>query len=495
MGYVLAIDQGTTSTRAIAFDEAGRPVHTAALPLEQIYPAAGWVEHDPEEIWNAVREVCRIVLSEVGAENIAAVGITNQRETTVVWDRATGKPLANAIVWQDRRTAPLCAELTREGWADHVTEATGLIIDPYFSATKLAWLLEHVPGLAEAAGRNEMCFGTIDSFLLFKLTNGMQHATDATNAARTMLFDIRKGTWDAALLERLGIPHGILPRVCDTQGDFGQTTLEDLGARLPIRAMVGDQQAAAKGQACVEPGMIKATYGTGCFVVAHTGDRQVTSQTGMLTTVLSQRDGARCYALEGAIFMAGATIQWLRDNLGLIADAAESEALAKTANPDSGVYLVPAFQGLGAPIWDAKARGAIVGLSRAANKADIVAAGLEAMAFQTRDLLEAMRPDMAVAGTDAAGALRVDGGMTANGWAMQRLADILGERVEVAPIPETTSLGAALFAGQAVGFYGDDDALAGAWTPAAVYEPTMGMDEREHRYAGWLEAVDRVRSN
>jgi len=494
MGYVLAIDQGTTSTRAILFDEAGRPGPTATVPLRQIYPAPGWVEHDPDEIWSAVLDVCRSVLNEAGADKIAAVGITNQRETTVVWNRATGKPLANAIVWQDRRTAPLCAELEREGWGDHVTEATGLIIDPYFSATKLAWLLEHVPGLAVGAERNEVCFGTIDSFLLFKLTKGALHATDATNAARTMLFDIREGTWDAALLERLGIPSGMLPDVCDTFGDFGVTALEDLGAGLPIRAVVGDQQAAAKGQACVRPGMIKATYGTGCFVVANTGDRKAASATGMLSTVLSQGEDVRRFALEGAIFMAGATIQWLRDNLGLIADAAESEALAEAANPDSGVYLVPAFQGLGAPIWDAEARGAIVGLSRAATKADIVAAGLESIAFQTRDLLDAMRQDMAVAGTDASNTLRVDGGMTANGWAMQRLADILGERVEVALLPETTSLGAAYFAGQAVGFYGDDDVLASAWTPAAVYEPMMGTEERENRYAGWLEAVDRVRS-
>lgn len=495
MRYVLAIDQGTTSTRAILFDEAGRPGPTAAAPLRQIYPEPGWVEHDADEIWRAVVNVCRAVLSEVGAGDVAAVGITNQRETTVVWDRATGRPVANAIVWQDRRTAPLCTALVEEGWADHVTEATGLIIDPYFSATKLAWLLDHVPGLAEAAQQNEVCFGTIDSFLLFRLTNGNLHATDATNAARTMLFDIRDGTWDGALMERLGIPAGILPEVTDTSGDFGMTAVEDLGAELPIRAVVGDQQAAAKGQVCVRPGMTKATYGTGCFVVANTGDRKATSTTGMLSTVLSQCSGVRTFATEGAIFMAGATIQWLRDNLGLIADTAESEALAASSNPDSGVYLVPAFQGLGAPIWDAKARGAIVGLSRAATKADIVAAGLESVAFQTRDLLDAMRQDMTNAGIGPADTLRVDGGMTANRWAMQRLADILGERVEVAPIPETTSLGAAYFAGQAVGFYGDDDTLRKSWTPRCEYEPKMATEEREARYAGWLEAVERVRES
>jgi len=495
MRYVLAIDQGTTSTRAILFDEAGRPGPTAALPLRQIYPAIGRVEHDAEEIWGAVREVCRAVLGEVVApDSVVAVGITNQRETTVVWERATGKPVHNAIVWQDRRTAPLCAELEREGWGPHVAETTGLIIDPYFSATKLAWLLEHVPGLAARAAQGDVCFGTIDSYLVFKLTNGALHVTDATNAARTMLFDIRKGAWDTPLLERLGIAPALLPEVRDTQGDFGTTSSEHFGAALPIRGVVGDQQAAAHGQACVRPGMIKATYGTGCFVVANTADRKVASATRMLSTILSQHGGVRTFALEGAIFMAGATIQWLRDNLGLIANAEESEALAHAADPESGVYLVPAFQGLGAPFWDAEAKAAIVGLSRAASKADVVAAGLEAVAFQTRDLLSAMRHDMEMTGIDATGTLRVDGGMTANGWAMQRLADILGETVEVASIAETTSLGAAYFAGQAVGVYGDNAALAKAWTPKLVYEPAMSEAEREARYAGWLEAVERVRS-
>jgi glycerol kinase len=494
MRYVLAIDQGTTGTRAILFDEQGRPGPGALVPLTQIYPAPGQVEHDPEEIWNAVLKVCRKVLGEAGADSVAAVGITNQRETTVVWDRATGRPLHNAIVWQDRRTAPLCAELESEGWGPHVAETTGLIIDPYFSATKLAWLLSHVPGLRARAAAGEVCFGTIDSYLLFRLTNGTLHATDATNAARTMLFDIGKGTWDAALLERLDIPPAMLPEVRDTQGDFGVTAAEHFGVGLPIRGIAGDQQAAAHGQACVRPGMVKATYGTGCFVVANTADQKVASRTRMLSTILSQRAGARTFALEGAIFMAGATIQWLRDNLGLIDSAEESESLAHAADPKSGVYLVPAFQGLGAPFWDAEAKAAIVGMSRAASRADVVAAGLESVAFQTRDLLSAMRRDMGATGIDAARTLRVDGGMTANGWAMQRLADILGEAVEVAAILETTSLGAAYFAGQAVGFYGDNATLAETWTPAKVYEPAMGAAEREARYAGWLEAVDRVRS-
>jgi glycerol kinase len=493
-GYVLAIDQGTTSTRAIAFDENGRPCASAQVPLTQIYPAPGQVEHDPEEIWRAVLQVCRTVLGEVGAGSIAAIGITNQRETTVVWDRGTGKPLANAIVWQDRRTAPLCATLEDEGWAAHVAEATGLVIDPYFSATKLAWLLDNVPGLRARAARGEVCFGTIDSYLLFKLTRGALHATDATNAARTKLFDIRSGTWDGRLLERLKIPREMLPEVRDSQGDFGVTAEEHFGAALPIHGVAGDQQAAAFGQACFHPGMVKATYGTGCFVVANTGGDKLASATRMLSTILHQRDGARAYALEGSIFMAGATIQWLRDSLGLIETAGESEALAHGSDPNAGVYLVPAFQGLGAPFWDADAKAAIVGLSRAASKADIVAAGLEAVAFQTRDLLTAMRQDMLVGGIEPARTLRVDGGMTANAWAMQRLADILGERVEVAAIPETTALGAAYHAGQAVGFYGDDTSLAARWAPARVFEPAMGDTEREARYAGWHEAVARVRS-
>jgi glycerol kinase len=493
-GHILAIDQGTTSTRAILFDAAGRPGATAQLPLTQIYPAPGQVEHDPEEIWRSVLQVCRDVLAKAGAASIAAIGITNQRETTIVWERATGKPVANAIVWQDRRTAPLCATLEREGWAAHVAETTGLVIDPYFSATKLSWLLANVPGLAERAARGEVCFGTIDSFLLFKLTGGKLHVTDATNAARTKLFDIRSGTWDARLLDRLGVPLEVLPEVRDSQSDFGLTEKRHFGVSLPIRGVTGDQQAAAYGHACFQPGMLKATYGTGCFVVANTGAEKVASDTRMLSTILHQREGARAYALEGAIFMAGATVQWLRDGLGLIQTAAESENLAAKADPNAGVYLVPAFQGLGAPFWDADAKAAIVGLSHAASKADIVAAGLEAVAFQTRDLLTAMRQDMAASGIEAAHLLRVDGGMTANAWAMQRLADILGERVEVAAIPETTALGAAYHAGQAVGFYGDDAALAGAWTPSKIFEPQMGADEREARYVGWLEAVKRVRS-
>jgi glycerol kinase len=493
--FVLAIDQGTTSTRAILFDRKGGARATAQMPLRQIYPAPGLVEHDPEEIWRSVLHVGREVLSGVGAKSVAAVGIANQRETTVVWERQTGKPLANAIVWQDRRTADLCAELTQEGWSAHVAEATGLVIDPYFSATKLAWLLRNVPGLEARARAGEVCFGTVDSFLLFRLTGGRLHLTDASNAARTKLYDIRSGRWDERLLGRLGVPHAMLPEVRDNQGDFGHTEPEHFGAAIPIRGVAGDQQAAAYGQACFRPGMLKATYGTGCFVLANTGEAKVASATRMLSTIFHQLEGKRCYALEGAIFMAGATVQWLRDSLGLIATAAESEALARDADLTSGVYLVPAFQGLGAPFWDASAKAAILGLTRATSKADLVAAGLEAVAFQTLDLLTAMDRDIAVSGITSPSSLRVDGGMTANAWFMQRLADILGQRIEIALNPETTALGAAYHAGQAVGFFGDVGELEKAWVSARAFEPKMSETEREARYGGWLDAVARVRSH
>jgi glycerol kinase len=493
-GLVLAIDQGTTSTRAIAFDREGRAREAAQVPLTQHYPAPGSVEHDPEEIWQSVLKVGRAVLGEVGADAVAAIGITNQRETTVLWERATGKPLANAIVWQDRRTADLCATLNEEGWAPYVAEVTGLVIDPYFSATKLAWLLANVPGATDRAGRGELCFGTIDSFLLFRLTGGQLHATDASNAARTMLYDIRHGRWDECLLDRLAIPREILPELRDSQGDFGATLPEHFGVPIPIRGVVGDQQAAACGQACFAPGMLKATYGTGCFVLANTGATKVRSATRMLATIFHQLEGRRTYALEGVIFMAGATVQWLRDSLGLIASAADSEALARRADPNSGVYLVPAFQGLGAPFWDSSALAAILGMTRGATAADIVAAGLEATAFQTRDLLDAMGLDMRASGLAAPETLRVDGGMTANAWFMQRLADILGKPVELASTPETTALGAAYLAGQAAGFYGSQDELSAAWTPSRVFEPSMSETERDARYAGWLDAVAKVRA-
>jgi glycerol kinase len=493
-GFVLAIDQGTTSTRAIVFDDEGWPCASAQVPLTQIYPAPGEVEHDPEEIWQSVLAVGRAALKDIGAWRIAAIGITNQRETTIVWERATGKPLANAIVWQDRRTAKHCDQLRGEGWGVHVEETTGLVIDPYFSATKLVWLLANVPCLPERARKGEVCFGTVDSFLLFRLTGGKMHAIEASNAARTMLYDIRRGAWDDTLLDRLAIPREILPELRDSQDDFGVTESGHFGAAIPIRGIAGDQQAAAYGQACFLPGMLKATYGTGCFLLANTGEAKVASTARMLATVFHQLDGKRTFALEGSIFMAGATVQWLRDGLGLIADAAESEELARRADPKSGVYLVPAFQGLGAPHWDAEARAAILGLTRAASAADIVAAGLEAVAFQTRDLLDAMRKDMAQSSIPNSASLRVDGGMTANAWFLQRLADILGERVEVACHPETTALGAAFLAGQASGVYGSHDELQRAWVPSRAFEPAMSEAEREARYGGWHDALAKVKS-
>jgi glycerol kinase len=492
--FVLAIDQGTTSTRAIVFDPDARPCASAQVPLTQIYPAPGEVEHDPEEIWQSVLRAGRAAVKDIGAQQVAAIGITNQRETTVVWERATGKPLANAIVWQDRRTARHCDELKSEGWGAHVEETTGLVIDPYFSATKLAWLLANVPGLMERARKGEVCFGTIDSFLLFRLTGGKSHAIEASNAARTMLHDIRSGAWDDRLLDRLTIPREILPELRDSQDDFGVAEPEHFGAAIPIRGIAGDQQAAAYGQACFLPGMLKATYGTGCFLLANTGEAKVASTARMLATVFHQLEGKRTFALEGSIFMAGATVQWLRDSLGLIADAAESEELARRADPKSGVYLVPAFQGLGAPHWDAGARAAILGLTRAASAADIVAAGLEAVAFQTRDLLDAMRKDMAQSSIPNSASLRVDGGMTANAWFLQRLADTFGERIEVARHPETTALGAAYLAGQASGVYGSHDELQRAWVPSRAFEPAMSEDEREERYGGWREALAKVKS-
>ena len=490
---VLAIDQGTTSTRAIAFDEEGRPRAAAQRPLTQYFPAPGLVEHDPEEIWRSVLEVCREVLRETKREAIAAIGITNQRETTLLWERATGRTLGSAIVWQDRRTSDLCATLRDEGWGPHVAESTGLVIDPYFSATKLAWLLDTVPDARERALRGELCFGTVDAFLLFKLTGGL-HATDASNAARTMLYNIQDGSWDKRLLDRLQIPEELLAGVRDSQGTFGETAIEHFGAALPITGVLGDQQAAAFGQACFSPGALKATYGTGCFVVANSGDTKVQSASRMLATILHQREGRRTYALEGAIFMAGATVQWLRDGLGVIDSVEQSEELARRSDPDSGVYLVPAFQGLGAPFWDSGARAAILGMTRASTKADIVAAGLEAVAFQTRDLLEAMAKDMAVSGLPAPETVRADGGMTANRWFMQRLADILQKPVESASMAETTALGAAYIAGQAIGFYGDDTELAAHRASVTTFLPEMSASESAERHAGWLQAVSKVRS-
>ena len=490
--HVLAIDQGTTSTRAIVFDVDGRPVASAQKELPQIFPKPGWVEHDPEEIWRATVEVCRGALAKaaLGADALAGVGITNQRETTVVWDRTTGKPVHNAIVWQDRRTAEHCAELKRGRHEAMVSERTGLLLDPYFSGTKIAWILDNVAGARAAADKGALAAGTIECFLLWRLTGGKVHASDATNASRTMLLDIRRGTWDADLQKLIGVPGSLLPRVVDCAGEFGMTTADVLGAPVPVLGMAGDQQAATIGQACVKPGMVKATYGTGCFALLNTGSLAMHSRSRLLSTIAYQLNGQRTYALEGSIFIAGAAVQWLRDGLRLIAKSSDVEELANKANSDHGVYVVPAFVGLGAPYWDAEARAAILGLTRDSGPAEIAAATLDSVCYQTRDLVEAMRADGAQIDE-----LRVDGGMVVNDPLMQRLADTVGAPVERPKVTETTALGAAFLAGLTAGLWPSLDALSATWALDRAFTPTEGAASRDHRYAGWKDAVRRVRSS
>ncbi len=490
---ILAIDQGTTSSRAMLFNAQGQVAGQAQKELPQHFPDDGWVEHDPEDIWRDTLEVIEAALNQAGrkAGAVAAIGITNQRETTVIWDRKTGAPIHKAIVWQDRRGAPLCDRLKQEGQEALVTQKTGLLLDPYFSATKIAWLLDNVPGAREKAARGELAFGTIDCFLLWRLTAGKVHATDATNAARTMIYDIRRQVWDQDLLKLFDIPASLLPEVLDSDAPFGETPADLLGASIPIRGIAGDQQAATFGQACFEPGMMKSTYGTGCFALFNTGAEAVQSQNRLLTTIAYRLNGQTTYALEGSIFVAGAAIQWLRDGLKIIGSAAETEALTKNADPAQRVYLVPAFTGLGAPYWDAGARGAILGLTRATGPAEIARAALEAVCYQTRDLFEAMKAD----GASGLEALRVDGGMVANDWLLQNLADTLGVAVERPVIAETTALGAAYLAGLRNGFFGDLKEIAAAWQNSGRFEPQMDAGAREAGYQGWLDAVGRVRSN
>ncbi len=490
--HVVAIDQGTTSTRAIVFGSDGRERGRAQEELTQHYPGPGWVEHDPEEIWRATLAVTRGALAAAGlsAGQVAGIGITNQRETTILWERATGRPVAPAIVWQDRRTADRCAQLAADGAEAMVQARTGLLLDPYFSATKIAWLLDRVEGLRARAEAGEIAFGTVDSFLLWRLTGGRVHATDATNAARTLLFDIHRQDWDPDLLRLFGVPRAVLPAVHDCAHDFGTTDPALFGGAIAIRGIAGDQQAATIGQACVRPGMIKSTYGTGCFMLLNTGDKPVASGNRLLTTVAYRMAGRPTYALEGSIFVAGATVQWLRDGLRLIASAGETAQLATAASAGRSVYLVPAFTGLGAPYWDADARGAILGLTRDTGIADIVRAALEAVCFQTRDLLEAMTADGAAPPTN----LRVDGGMTANDWTMQFLADTLAVPVERPVVTETTALGAAALAGIGAGVLPGLEALESFWGLDRRWEPAMPAAERERRYAGWKDAVGRVRS-
>jgi glycerol kinase len=489
--FLLAIDQGTTSSRAILFDRALKPVAVAQQEFRQIYPAPGLVEHDPEEIWTSVVATVRAVLTKAGAaaRDVAAIGITNQRETTVVWDRASGQPIHNAIVWQDRRTADACAALRQAGHEPMIAERTGLLLDPYFSATKITWLIDHVDGAREAARAGRLVFGTIDTFLLWRLTRGKVHATDATNAARTLLLDITSGQWDSELCELFGVPQALLPMVRDSAGDFGTTDL--FGGSISILGIAGDQQAATVGQGCFKPGMMKSTYGTGCFALLNTGEAPVHSRNRLLTTIAYQLDGRRTYALEGAIFIAGAAVQWLRDALKVIGTAPDVNALAETADPQEQVYLVPAFVGLGAPWWDAQARGAMFGLTRKAGVAEIARAALEAVGYQTRDLLEAMRADWPAAGDTV---LRVDGGMTASDVTMQFLADILDAPVDRPTVMETTALGAAYLAGLKAGVCPDLAGFAARWQCERRFTPRMDAQTRARKWAGWQDAVRRTRT-
>ncbi|GMQ77264.1 MAG: glycerol kinase GlpK [Gammaproteobacteria bacterium] len=490
---ILAIDQGTTSSRAMVFDATGKPVRVAQKEFAQHYPHDGWVEHDPEEIWSTTLDVCREAIAggDVDAKSVAAIGITNQRETTLVWDRGTGKPVYRAIVWQDRRTAEQCDALRAAGHEDLVARKAGLLLDPYFSATKIAWILDNVDGARAKAERGDLAFGTVDCFLLWRLTGGRVHATDATNASRTMLFDIHSQSWDEELLDLFRVPRGILPEVRDCAAHFGETQAELLGRTIPVTGIAGDQQAAAVGQACFSPGMIKSTYGTGCFVLVNTGDQAVRSRNRLLTTVCYRLEGKVTYALEGSIFIAGAAVQWLRDGLGLIQSAPETEALASSLPDNRGVYLVPAFTGLGAPYWDAHARGGLFGITRDTGVAEIVRATLESVCYQTRDLLEAVANDGATSLT----ALRVDGGMVANDWLMQFLADIVDLRVERPVVTETTALGAAYLAGVQSGVFDSLDDVTANWRRDRSFEPRMDANERERLVAGWSKAVSRIRTS
>ena len=490
---VIAVDQGTTSTRAIVFDAGLKPLASAQRELRQIYPSPGLVEHDAEEIWQAVVATVREAMDKAGrtASEIAGIGITNQRETTVVWERASGKPIHNAIVWQDRRTADLCERLRSGGHEPQITAKTGLLLDPYFSASKIAWLLDNVSGARAKAEGGELAFGTVDCFLLWRLTGGKVHATDASNAARTLLLDIDSGQWDDGLCHLFGVPRSLLPTVHDCAGEFGVTDAALFGGAIRILGMAGDQQAATVGQGCFTPGMMKSTYGTGCFALLNTGSQRVTSRNRLLTTIAYQLDGKRTYALEGAIFIAGAAVQWLRDGLKVIERSSDVAALAARADPAEQVYLVPAFVGLGAPYWDAQARGAIFGLTRNSGGADIARAALDAVGYQTRDLLEAMRADWPQA-QGAETVLRVDGGMTACDPAMQFLADILASPVDRPVVMETTALGAAYLAGRAAGICPDLEGFAAQWRLDRRFEPRMPKAERDRRYAGWQDAVRRT---
>ena len=491
--YILAIDQGTTSTRAILFDAAARPVASHAIELRQIYPANGWVEHDANEIWQATLGCCRAALKGVPAADVAAIGITNQRETTVIWDRKTGEPLYNAIVWQDRRTADRCRALKARKLEPKISAKTGLLLDPYFSGTKMEWLLDRIPGSRKRAAAGEIALGTIDAWLVFKLTGGRVHATDVTNASRTMLLNLKTLRWDHDMLKLFGVPEKALPEVRDSAGDFGKVDEALLGAAIPILGVAGDQQAAAFGQACFNPGDVKSTYGTGCFALVNTGPKVPASKNRLLATSFYRTGKKVAYAIEGSIFIAGAVVQWLRDALGVIRSAAEIEALARTAKDAPGLYFVPAFTGLGAPYWDPEARGAILGLTRDMGVAEIARAALDAVSFQTRDLLDAMGGDMRAVGLAPPAALKVDGGMVRNDWFCQRLADLTGLPVDRPQVTETTALGAAYLAGLAAGLFKDTKDIAARWALDRRFTPEMKAAARDALYDGWKAAVKRVR--
>jgi glycerol kinase len=489
--FVLAIDQGTTSTRAMLFRE---DLSVAAVSQEQFpqhFPHSGWVEHDPEDLWTTAVATCKraIAMAGAGPRQIAAIGIANQRETAIVWDRASGRPIYNAIVWQDRRTADFCTRLKSEGHEPAVSAITGLLLDPYFSATKIAWLLDHISGARQAAADGRLAFGTVDSFLLWRLTGGQVHATDATNASRTLLYDIEGLRWHSDLTGLFEIPPGMLPDVRDSSTQFGVCDPAIFGAAIPVMAMAGDQQAAAIGQACFSPGMVKSTYGTGCFAVLNTGTEIVRSRNRLLTTIACRLKGKTAYALEGSIFVAGAAVQWLRDGLGIVTSAAETGKLAEAADPSQAVYLVPAFVGLGAPYWDADCRGAMFGLTRATGSNEFARAALESVCYQTRDLIEAMREDWTAPHETV---LRVDGGMAASDWTMQRLADLLGAPVDRPKVLETTALGAAYLAGLEAGVYPDPEGFSKTWALERRFEPHMPEAGRARMYAGWKDAVART---
>ncbi|WP_284176706.1 glycerol kinase GlpK [Rhabdaerophilum sp. SD176] len=491
--HFIAMDQGTTSSRALVFTRDFRLVSMDQKEFPQHYPASGWVEHDPEDIWATSLATLRGAVAKAGlsAADIAAIGITNQRETTLIWDRKTGKPIHNAIVWQDRRTSEICSRLRDDGHEGFFSRKTGLLLDPYFSGTKIAWILDKVPGARARAEKGELAFGTVDTFLIWRLTGGKVHATDATNASRTLLYDIQTGNWDAELCQRLDVPMALLPEVRNSADDFGTTAAEWLDGAVAIRGVAGDQQAATIGQACFQPGMMKSTYGTGCFAVMNTGDKPVFSTNRLLTTLAYQIRGQRTYALEGAIFVAGAAVQWLRDGLGIIAASAEAGTLAAEADPAQNVFLVPAFVGLGAPYWDADARGALYGLTRGTTRKELCRAALESVGYQTRDLIEAMRRDW---GSPFETVLRVDGGMTASAYAMQFLADILQAPVDRPTIMETTALGAAYLAGLSAGLAPEPADFARLWARDIRFAPAMAAGDADARYAGWKDAIRRTLS-